>query len=91
MPNNKKAGADIEILLARGGARVWRAGFSLILHPSSLGAGGSPGAGYLFLRGQAKVTEKKAAQFAVPYGDKPALLDNPGGLRNSRTVFATIH
>jgi hypothetical protein len=33
-----------------------------------------------------KVTKEKAAQFAVPYGDKPALLDKPGGLRNSRTV-----
>ena len=38
-------------------------------------AGGSPAAGYFLLRGQEKVTKEKAAQFAVPCGDKPALLD----------------
>jgi hypothetical protein len=50
-------------------------------------AGGSPAAGYLFLRGQENVTEKKAAQFAVPCGDKPALLDKPGvcGTRTKRS------
>ena len=52
-------------------------------------AGGSPAAGYLFLRGQENVTEKKAAQVAAPdfyCQEFPALLDKPGGLRNSRTV-----
>jgi hypothetical protein len=40
------------------------------------------------LRGQENVTEKKAAQFAAPANCEggPALLDKPGGLRNSRTV-----
>jgi hypothetical protein len=32
------------------------------------------------------VLDSYTAQFAVPYGDNPVLLDKPGGLRNSRTI-----
>jgi len=53
-------------------------------------AGGSPAAGHFLLRGQDKVTKEKAAQVRRPRfccGGDPALLDQPGGLRNSRTVY----
>jgi hypothetical protein len=40
------------------------------------------------------VLDSYTAQFAAPDNSSqeyPALLDKPGGLRNSRTVHATVH
>ena len=60
-----------------------------MFHDFRNSVGGSPTAGYLFLRGQEKVTQKKAAQARRPrlLREFPALLDQPGGLRNSRTIY----
>jgi len=41
-------------------------------------------AGYFFLLRQEKVAKKKAPpDYAVGYANSPALLEGPGGLRNS--------
>ena len=37
------------------------------------------------------VLDSYTPRFAAPSGYNPALLDQPGGLRNSRTVYAAVY